>query len=138
MIANDQDLEALLGRLNRGFEQAADSAVYLVSMGPDMPPCALTIAPPVLAVQAQVGQAPVAGASGSEALLRRLLELNGSGLLHAAFALEGDSIVLTSALELENLDLNELEAVLADVDMALSEHVPALMRLSRSGAEKGS
>ena len=130
MIATNQDLEGLLSRLDRGFEPAGEGGVYLVRMGRGLPPCALTLAPPVLAVQAQVGAAPPPGASGSEPLLRRLLELNATGLLHAAFAIEGKDIVLTAALELENLDLNELEAVLADVDMALSEHVPALRQLS--------
>ena len=33
---------------------------------------------------------------------------------------------------LENLDSNELEAVLADLDMALGEHVPALVELAKS------
>ena len=50
-------------------------------------------------------------------------------LLHAAFGLENDQIVLAAALELESLDLNELEAVLADIDVALSEHVPVLRGL---------
>jgi hypothetical protein len=34
--------------------------------------------------------------------------------------------MLSAALELESLDMNELEAVLADMGMALSEHVPTL------------
>ena len=46
-----------------------------------------------------------------------------------AYALEGDRIVLGAALELENLDLNELEAVLEGVDLALVEHVPVLRGL---------
>jgi hypothetical protein len=134
MIASNEDLEALLARLNRSFEAAGTSGVYLVNMGPGQPPCALTISRPVLAIQAQVGPAPAVGARGSEQLLRRLLELNASGLLHAAFAIESEQIMLTAALELENLDLNELEAVLADVDMALSEHVSSLVELSKEGS----
>ena len=37
--------------------------------------------------------------------------------------------MLAAALELESVDPNELEAVLADIDMALAEHVPALREL---------
>ncbi|HTV21524.1 MAG TPA: hypothetical protein VMG12_22705, partial [Polyangiaceae bacterium] len=59
-------------------------------------------------------------------------ELNASGLLHAAFGIESGQIVLTAALELQNLDMNELEAVLADLDVALAEHVPNLVSLSKS------
>lgn len=131
MIANDEDLEAQLGRLNRSFERAGQVGVYLVSMGPGQPPCALSISPPVLVAQVQVAPAPPVDDATSARFMRRLLELNASGLLHAAFAIESNEIVLTAALELQNLDTNELEAVLGDFDMALSEHVPSLVALSK-------
>ena len=63
--------------------------------------------------------------------MRRLLELNASGLLHAAFGIDSGQILLSAALELQNLDTNELEAVLADLDLALAEHVPGLVSLSK-------
>jgi len=132
MISSNEDLEAHLTRLNRSFERATDGDVYLVSMGPGQSPCALNLSPPVLVAQVRVAAAPPADDARSASFLRRLLELNASGLLHAAFAIESGQIVLTAALELQNLDTNELEAVLADLDMALSEHVPGLVSLSKS------
>jgi hypothetical protein len=132
MIVSNEDLEAHLSRLNRSFERAEDADVYLVSMGPGQPPCALNISPPVLVAQVSVASAPALDDPGSARFMRRLLELNVSGLLHAAFGIESGQIVLTSALELQNLDMNELEAVLADLDMALSQHVPSLVSLSKS------
>ena len=50
--------------------------------------------------------------------------------MHAAYGIEGNTIVLSAALELRNLDLNELEAVLADLDMALANQVPDLRRIA--------
>jgi hypothetical protein len=132
MISTNEDLEEHLSRLNRGFERAGNAGVYLVSMGPGQPPCALSISPPVLVAQVAVAEAPPKDDAGSARFMRRLLELNASGLLHAAFAIERGQIVLTAALELQNLDTNELEAVLADLDMALSGHVPGLVSLSKS------
>jgi hypothetical protein len=132
MIATNEDLEAHLTRLSRSFERAEDADVYLVSMGPGQPPCALSISPPVLVAQVNVAAAPPQDDANSARFMRRLLELNASGLLHAAFAIESGQIVLTAALELQNLDMNELEAALADLDMALSEHVPGLVALSKS------
>ena len=131
MIASNEDLDALLTGLNRNHELAGSAGVYLVGMGPGQPPCALSISPPVLVAQMQVGSLPRLGDRALAQYLRRLLELNASGLLHAAFALESDQIVLTAALELQNLDANELAAVLADLDMALSEHVPSLVALAQ-------
>lgn len=132
MIASNEELEGHLTRLSRSFERAEDADVYLVSMGPGQSPCALSISPPVLVAQVHVAEAPAADDAGSARFMRRLLELNASGLLHAAFGIESGQIVLTAALELQNLDTNELEAALADLDMALSEHVPALVALAKS------
>lgn len=131
MIASDEDLAAELQRLNRSFEPAGDAGVFLVSMGPGQPPCALNLSPPVLVAQVQVAPVFELPDGGAARFFRRLLELNATGLVHAAFAIEADQIVLTAALALENLDTNELEAVLADFDMALSEHVPALVELAK-------
>lgn len=131
MIASNEDLEGLLRGLHRNHEQAGSAGVYLVGMGPGQPPCALSISPPVLVVQMQVGSLPRLDDRALVQYLRRLLELNASGLLHAAFALEGAQIVLTAALELQNLDANELGAVLGDLDQALAEHVPSLVALAQ-------
>jgi hypothetical protein len=92
------------------------------------------LAPPVVVVRVEVGAAPAGEPAVEARLFRRLLELNASDLLHASYALDGNFIVLGAALELDNLDLNELEAVLADVDMAISEHVPALHDLVQKKA----
>ncbi|MEY2936681.1 MAG: hypothetical protein RL033_7430 [Pseudomonadota bacterium] len=131
MDASNEDVEGLLTGLQRHFEQAGNG-VYLIGMGAGLPSCALSISPPVLVAQVHVGLLPRLSEGATARYLRRLLELNASGLLHAAFALEGDQIVLTAALELQNLDANELAAVLADLDMALGEHVPGLVALSHS------
>jgi hypothetical protein len=132
MIKSNDDLVAELVRLNRSFESAGDVGVYLVRIAPGQPPCALHLSPPVLVAQVQVSPVFELNDQGQAKFFRRLLELNASGLVHAAFAIENDQIVLTAALPLENLDTNELEAVLADLDMALAEHVPALVELAKS------
>lgn len=132
MIGSNEDLEGHLTRLDRSFERAEDADVYLVSMGPGQPPCALNVSPPVLVAQVRVGEAPRADDARSARFMRRLLELNANGLLHAAFGISAGQVVLTAALELQNLDMNELEAVLADLDLALAEHVPGLISLSKN------
>lgn len=126
MVSTAEDLEALLNRLGRHFEAAADGT-YLVSLGIGLPTAALRLAPPVLVVRVLIGPAPQG--AGQAEVFRTLLEHNASSLLHVAYGLEKKRIVLGSALELESLDLNELEAVMADMEMALAEHVPTLRKL---------
>jgi hypothetical protein len=124
MIRTSDDLEAQLGRLGRRYERTQDGT-FILSLGPNQPPAAVLLVPPVLVVQVAIGTAPQDLVKAAP-IYKKLLELNASALLHSAFGLEGDQIVLAAALELEHLDLNELEAVLADIDVALGEHVPEL------------
>lgn len=124
MLQTNEDLEGALTRLERPHERLEDGT-YVVGMGAGRPLVAVRLAPPVLVFRTVIGQAP----PESTALFRRLLTLNANELVHAAYGLEGDRIVLAAALELESVDLNEIEAVLADMDLALAEHVPSLHEL---------
>jgi len=132
MIRTSDDLEAQLGRLGRRYERTPDGT-FILALGPNQPPAALLMVPPVLVVQVAVGAAP-ADLTKAAPIYKKLLELNNSALLHAAFGLEGDQIVLAAALELDSLDLNELEAVLADIDVALGEHIPLLRSMVSSAS----
>lgn len=127
---SNEVLERYLIQLERGFEHSEDGT-YVVSAGANRPPIALRVAGPVLVAQIDVGPTLNGAAPRQAKLYRHLLELNATGLLHAAFAIENERIVLSAALEISNLDLNELQAVLADMDLALSEHLPGLRHMAQ-------
>ena len=88
MARTNEDLESYLQKLERRFERV-DDGTYLVAGAPNQPPIALRVAPPVLVVQVPIGPAPREETPQQARLFRRLLELNASDLLHAAYALEG-------------------------------------------------
>lgn len=133
MVKSHEDLEAYLNRLGRRFERLEDGT-YLVALAPNQPPVAVRVEPPVLVVHVRIGEAPAGNLGTEAAVFRRLLELNATDLLHAGYGLDGSDIVLGAALELDNLDLNELEATLADVGMALAKHVPVLREMVQKKA----
>ena len=60
--------------------------------------------------------------TGREELYRTLLALNTTEMVHGAFGIEGDTVVIVHALELENLDFNEFQAVIDDMSMAVAKH----------------
>ncbi|MEZ4219831.1 MAG: hypothetical protein R3B13_02800 [Polyangiaceae bacterium] len=124
MVKNEEDLQALLMRLDHRFEQL-DDGTSLVSVGVGQAPVAVRLAPPLLVVQVEVGLAPTSTEVQAR-MFRVLLEKNATDLVHASYGLDGNHIVISAALELESLDMNELEAVFADMGLALSEHVPTL------------
>jgi hypothetical protein len=131
MVTTVEDLEAQLSRLDRKFERL-DEGTVLVRLAQNQPPAALRLAAPVLVIQVEIGAVP-ANTAQHAALFRKLLEFNSTDLLHAAYGINANAIMLSAALELSNLDPNELEATLADFDLALAEHVSALHTMSAGG-----
>ena len=66
--------------------------------------------------------------SDRAALFEELLTLNTSDLVHGAYGISEDAIVLTCTLQVENLDYNELQGVLDDFSLALANHYEKLSK----------
>ncbi len=59
-------------------------------------------------------------------LMRKLLELNATELVHGSYGIEESTVVLTEALQLETLDFEEFQASLDSIVLALDSHLSAL------------
>jgi hypothetical protein len=124
-----KDIEAYLGRLNRQFHPVdGEPGTFLISSGEQFPPVALRVDPPLVVLRVHIGDVPQGEPTG---LFRKLLQLNSKSLVHSSYGIDEPRIILSAALELENLDFNELEATLDEIDLALAEHVPLLSDLSK-------
>ena len=62
-----------------------------------------------------------------EGLFRTLLELNES-LLHSAYGLQDNQLVMSGAHPVETLDFNEFQAMIDDMSMSLDSHLEQLAR----------
>lgn len=124
-----EDVENYLLQLDRRFEN--DGGTYLLSGGTGAPPIALRVAPPIVALRVTIGPVPQ-DAEHQAKLFRRLLEYNASDLMHVSYGIDDGNVILSAALPLENLDLNELEATLSDVDLALARHVSDLYEAAKA------
>jgi hypothetical protein len=116
-----EDVENYLLTLDRRFDN--DKGTFLLQ-GSGVP-VAIRVAPPIVAVRVEIGPVPKDDAHRLR-LFTALLRYNAGDLVHASYGVQGETVVLSAALELQNLDLNEIEAVLSDVDLALARHVPTL------------
>lgn len=90
----------------------------------------ISLAGPVVVFRLKMMDIP---AKNREALFATLLRLNTTDLFHCAFGIEGEAVVLTGALALENLDYNEFQAVIDDMSMAVSRQYQELSKF-RAGA----
>ena len=82
-------------------------------------------APPVVILRVRVMELPASEPRRGE-LFRQLLEYNARDLVHGSYGLEGDHVVLTDTLELENLDFSEFEASFDSITLALASHLGSL------------
>lgn len=130
MARTARDIEAYLSQLGRRYELLGDGT-FAIDSGSDSPAIAVRVSAPMVEVRVLIGDGPKDNPSAELALFRKMLQLNATELLFCSYGLVGTQIVLGSALELENLDLNELEAVIGDIDLALARHVPLLRELSK-------
>jgi hypothetical protein len=85
----------------------------------------VSLAGPIVVFRLKIMNVPSAK---REILFETLLRLNTTELFHCAFGLEGNAIVLGGALALENMDLNEFQAVIDEMGMAVSKQYPLLSK----------
>lgn len=85
----------------------------------------VTLAGPIVVFRLKIMDIP---GTRREALYEILLRLNTTELFHCAFGMEGQAIVLTGALALENLDYNEFQGVIEEMGMAVSKQYPTLSK----------
>ena len=125
MITKD-DIQSFLDRLEAGSLTVMEIEPNLwLARTPDDAEIVIHYAPPVVILRVRVMELPASEPRRSE-LFRQLLEYNARELVHGSYGLEGDHVVLTDTLELENLDFNEFEASFDSITLALASHLSAL------------
>jgi hypothetical protein len=119
-----EDMESFLLRMQLDYEEV-EPGMWLVQGGTDGVRLVVNHVPPLLLLRTKVLETPSDQDRCAE-LYRRLLELNANELVHGAYALEEGDIILTDALELENLDFNEFQASMDSMQVALASHLETL------------
>lgn len=112
------DIESYLLKMDLPHEEPRDGT-WLVKGIDGIDNIVITLAGPVLVFRVKVMNVPHAH---REELYRTLLELNATEMMHGAYGIEGDSVVIADALQLENLDYNEFAATVDDITLAVASH----------------
>ena len=121
-----EDIQSFLDRLEGGGLTVIEIEPNLwLARTPDDAEVVVHFAPPVVILRVRVMELPASEPRRSE-LFRQLLEYNARDLVHGSYGLEGDHVVLTDTLELEDLDFSEFEASFDSVTLALASHLATL------------
>jgi hypothetical protein len=112
------DVESYLMKMELPHEEPRDGT-WLVRGIDGIDNIVITLAGPVLVFRVKVMEVP---RHNREECFRTLLELNATEMMHGAYGVEGDSVVISDALQLENLDYNEFAATVDDITLAVASH----------------
>ncbi len=125
-MASREDLESFISRLNDGVNsEEVDTGIWVLSPGDDRAQIVVSYDPPVVVFRVNVMDLPQAEGQRND-LMKRLLELNAEGLVHGSYGIEGSRVILSDALQLQNLDFNEFQASLDSISLALASHMAGL------------
>ncbi len=112
------DIQSYLLKMELPYEEPREGT-WIVSGLEGLDRMVITLAGPVVVFRVKVMEIP---RHHREDLFRTLLELNATEMMHGAYGVEGDAVVIMDALELENLDYNEFAATVDDITLAVASH----------------
>ncbi len=122
-MTSREDIQSFLDRLELPAESVAEDMWRIET--PEGAELVVHHAPPVLVLRVRIMELPQDAVRAGE-LSRKLLEFNARDLVHGSYGIEGEHVVLTDALLLDDLNFREFEASVESLLLALSSHLSAL------------
>jgi len=129
-----EDLESFLIRMDLEYEEV-DEGMFLVRSRNGGTPLVVHYSPPLLILRMKVMDLPVG--HGSAELYRTLLEFNATDMVHGAYGIEENELILSDTLELETLDFHEVQASVESMQLAASGHLERIREFVGADADAG-
>ena len=122
MISREK-LEAYLVRLSLSFHDAGNGTWVVNDRDKALQNLLVQLAEPLVILRIHVMDVP---AVGREKLFAELLRLNATDMVHGAYALDGKNVIIIDTLEADTIDLEEFEASIDAIGLALAQHYRTL------------
>jgi len=117
-----EDIQRKIGdyllHINKSFESVTDGMWIIHDELASIDNIVVTLEDPIVIFRVKLMNLP---SSNREQFFEKLLQLNASSLVHGAYALENESVVIVDTLEAENLDLNEFQASIDAITMGITQ-----------------
>ena len=123
-MKTNADIENYLLQMGVSFENPEDG-LWVLRIEPSDFVLVMRHEPPILEFVVNVASLPK---KNLEAFFRKLLELNASDVVHGAYGVDNGKVVMTTALQTENLDFNEIQAAIESIAMQLHSHYAELKK----------
>ncbi len=122
MSAQDR-VEKFLFELTLTFENIEEGAWVINDEDKGLRNVVVLVEEPLVIVRVKVMDLP---GKNREKFYEQLLRLNATDLVHGAYALEGDNVILVNTLFADSIDFEEFQSTLDAISLALAQHYEVL------------
>ena len=119
----ENKIEQYLIDLKYSYQEVNPNFWLLDDTEHDLEGIAIMYTDPLVIIRVQVMTVPQ---KNKQEFFIKLLELNAQEMIHGAYGLEGDKVVISDTLEYEYMDYSEFRAILEAISLALTQHFPIL------------
>jgi len=124
MNAKDK-LEGYFIRMGLTYQQIAEDTWVVTDDDAGVHQVVIVYEDPIVVLRVTVMALP---AKNREALYETVLRMNANDLVHLGYAIEGDHLILSNSYILETLDLEEIQAAIDEIGLALIQHYSILSK----------
>lgn len=124
MNAKDK-LEGYFIKLGLTFQQIAEGTWVVTDDDAGVHQVVVMVDDPIVVVRVTVMALPT---KNREAFFETVLRMNATDLVHIAYAVEGEHLILSNSFLLETLDLEEIQAAVDEFGLALIQHYSILSK----------
>ena len=118
MISREK-LEGYLVKLELTFQEAGKGTWVVREPEKGLASLFIMMADPLVVLRLTVMEVPK---KGREQLFEELLHLNATDMVHGAYAVDGKNVVIVDTLEGDTLDVEELQASIEAISLAVVQH----------------
>ncbi|HUZ18572.1 MAG TPA: YbjN domain-containing protein [Spirochaetia bacterium] len=130
-MTSTKKLEGYLINLGITFEELNENTWLINDSDKGLEQVVVDVEEPLAIVRVVVMPTPT---KNREEFFEILLKMNATDLIHGAYALSGDNVILIDTLQYETLNLEEFQASLDAIGLALAQHYPILSKYRDKGA----
>ena len=116
-------IESYLVKLTLSFQSPAPNTWVVRDAQKGLENLLIVLTEPLIIMRIHVMEVP---AVGKEKLFEELLRFNATDMVHGAYAVDGTHIIIIDTLEAETMDLEELQASIDAIGLALAQHYRSL------------
>jgi hypothetical protein len=124
MITKEK-IEGYLVKLSLTFQEAGAGSWVVRDAEKGINDLLVILADPLVILRINVMEAP---AAGRDKLFEELLRLNATDMVHGAYALDGKNLIIVDTLEADTLDIEEFQASVEAIGLALAQHYRILSK----------